>query len=389
MEREVHVVRDGLEQLQGACNDLLSLLNDVHQLGWGVFNSLERFHAEAGARTHDVEILIGPILASRVLSQQPLQPIRISAEDFRAELRPKGTATVFVGTSSSGLAVPPQCIGIGTRWDVESSFLPEQEWMIVLTVSFKVQPGAGGLRPLLARGIRVYDKELKPVWPLRLLPVRWREEVNRQVEQAVADILQTFSFDYSAFDLPGLPQSQPHTYWVSGTAISLLSRTLPRRRGKRALAAYIPARFNLQVRLFRDHLTPRISQAVGQGGATLESLDFRPGFIQFVAFRRDARHILHIKVIVEVRLTYHAQMLAVNPTTLYFHAFQVQYWWKVTAKNCWPVCGKIIKEARKTVMQEIDRAKIVQTFFAQFPPPTVECRASVDTYGLTMNLRRT
>lgn len=338
----------------------------------------------AASRTQDVEVLLTQQRFEAMLGDVQLPTIEIDEAGRKLVVEPSSRPKLYWKRPSRPRPLR-DCFFLETAWNMRVAGAAAVPIIVLHQLILVLNSVGGEVGVLEVSAPRFLDRNGNAQDPFTMLPrdqgtrTRVKEKLHDEVTKALAVFHAAIPTEVDQ-ELPS--PFAPHFFFI-GETLGLAGRTLAKRRSpfdlwERGIS------YNFGMRLKSDHVVPRISSAVATQGLEVQAISFLNGSIRLDVHKHERRTFLHIKVDVDVWLTYSVRFLEDMPGELFTEAFQTSWRYNINAKNCFPVCDRVIREAESIVKSEIAKAKLLTFPFKDFRPRATHARCLVDPYGIVL-----
>lgn len=374
------------EQAAEMSSGLLSTLESPLEAYGRTWGSLALLNRSIAARTQDVEVSTTEGYASSLFKGVALSPIEFEESGIEVSVRPTGSPRLVWSGAES--ALPDGCF-VNVPLQVTVSGRPPRPLLMRIPVGFVTEPGSSRLGVHQTAPVRFHDPQdgYRRIDPIADIPTAGRRRLRNQIMGAVEQDLLRFSTPLPSVSIGAVAISiRPHTYLI-GRDLNLVVRTRPRRRTKLPLSPPIPSGYDRQIRLKEEHVLPRVRAAVEAQGGTVTALDSRAGHIHLSVRKTRTEEVLWIDVDVTVDIDYAVTIQEDVGGVLLLKANWKRYQYRIDAKKCWPICGKVMKKAQALTLSEIRKVLHLSFPFADLRPDVVRARGSVEAFGIRISTR--
>ena len=145
--------------------------------------------------------------------------------------------------------------------------------------------------------------------------------------------------------------------------------------------------FDEAVRIKSDYIAGPIRAAVSNLGLTTDSIVFQYGAILLWVHSHTKDGECWVSVTVDVWVQYSLVFGQAAPNVWYINGTQIGWRYKYDIENCWPKCGDIEDDVKKTIKEKLDAAKRQSIKFADLNSIATSSAISVEPYGLVISIR--
>lgn len=344
-------------------------------------SSLEK---EVGGFINDVDYSANSTAVNWLFRSMRIEPIHLIANRVVVNIRQSGRLKIqFKGAANYNytLEVPLK---------IDVSQFNSRSVKMIISLSFDA-PGDGTIVPKMVLAPRFIENgELVDIY--QSIPVAkqqyFRQVVLNKMNHALVDAANSLE----PINLGSLTiEPKPILVVYEGYLLRIISREKGSRRNKEPLVQQFTFFRDETVRLRKHLVEPMIRQRIGTLAAvTGVSWEFNGawGYINVSTERNDRKIILHIDVKTKVQMRHAITFNTDNSNVVSLNA--QNYYWKynIKANRCWPICGKIMRKAKKAVMDGINDAQNLTQTIGVVSYRLSDVLIESDGYGLVLGFNR-
>lgn len=353
---------------------------------WNLYKSASDLNYAAASRTHDIELVINENRAQSLIRQLQLTPFDIDVGSVHLTATPTGRPSIEWHDPRLS---KPDCFLFKSNWTLTGGSTP-QNLLVWLELQFTVDVQAAQLKVVQAQSPKITNAQGQGIDPFGQVPMRdgLRMQARQRLFDEVARIAGGIGIDLPANPLSANPPTfVPHTYLIWNRHLVLVCKQLARRRAAEPLGFTLSSPHDQGIRLKKEHVIPQITQEVAAQGVALEALEFRSGYIFLRVHRHEEEGCLWIDVEVDVWFEYRMTIVQNAPAILYGDLRWIQYWYRIHASNCWPVCGSVVGQVKDQVEAEAPKYYEVSFPFANLRATAYKAATRIQPYGLTIMMQ--
>ncbi len=335
-------------------------------------------------RTHDVQLHLTPARLSDIMSDRQIDPIFVNMGPISATLKQAGSMTI--DWLSSG-----KLTELTIRLPLRISIQHQSEQARILSVptilAVDRQSNSASLR--LTGEPEFLDPNTNEVTDfLGSIPSKDRSRARIQLRSSVRAALLSFKINFESYGLELFGHAFRPSFCLTSSALLICGHA------RASLHAPIPLTENISRQAYGQAITFRtdliraeMTKRIRKYDARLLEMTLQSGRIHTKSFRSRSESHCHITVKGRAWISHDIFIREDRPGELFASAHWRSYSWKIKAKRCWPVCGRVLREAEKVMETEIDKVKFLTFPFADLRHIARRSYARIHTHGVTILMK--
>lgn len=396
-------IADALDKCASNGVDLISLgqtfANDSGQyrrffisegeLLWVMFGGVKDVTDIALSMTHDVQVTLSENYLHQALTDQAVEPIEWSAENFNFKATPVARQNIL---TNPGPSYRKGHAALVIEWKIEVNGITTERLISFLEFRLDIHSAWPKLTLIPSRWLRFYDATGVERDALNQVPysngsrAKARLDISHQMSIACRD----FSFQVSILSQIPLPMHLEPLASFAGDAAVLVFKVngLPLRRAPYELSAQSPVNpENVHLRIKSNVLVDKLVESIRQiPDANLHDARFDGRYFRFTVhiYKKERECIAEARI--HAWVDYYAQIRTSGKTILNFEAQQLGWKAKWEVDWCFHRCDEANDKIKSTLENTIPTYSQRTVPIGQFSSFAHRTRGWMDAFGLNIML---